>query len=164
MWKAAFNQPNYEVSDIGEVRRATSHKLVSRWPVGRLLSKAMNEHGYLRVKLDCKYVFVAGLVAETFICPRPEGLQVNHKNGVKTDNCVENLEWATRSENIQHAQRTGLFVHPLGENHPMAKLTEKAVREIRRTLPGTRGLAQKYGVDRSLIKQIRSGKGWGHVA
>ena len=163
MWMRVHNHPNYEVSDTGQVRRANDHKLSSRWPVGRELTQQKKPDGYLRVKIDGKHSYVAGIVAETFICPRPNGLEVNHKNGVKTDNSANNLEWVTKTENIAHAFRLGLNKGSLGADHPNAKLTESAVREIRKTPNGTRGLAAKYGVDRSLIWMIRKCKGWEHI-
>lgn len=92
----------HEVSNLGRVRRTAAGQGAV---AGQILSCYMTEHGYLRV-LD---KFVHWVVAEAFLGPRPEGLQINHKNGRKTDNRAVNLEYVTRSENMQHAVRTGLF-------------------------------------------------------
>lgn len=94
----------YEVSSLGRVRRIRT---------GRILKNHIDSYGYLVVGLHVhskqKTCFVHRLVAMTFI-PNPENKpQVNHINGIKTDNCSTNLEWATSSENMRHAYNTGLI-------------------------------------------------------
>lgn len=75
---------------------------------------SQDKSGYLSISLRNVRLLIHRLVALVHI-PKPEGWDetwdVNHKNGVKTDNRVENLEWCTRSENIRHADRTGLRTH-----------------------------------------------------
>jgi len=162
-WKEAYSYPDYEVSDKGIIRRKTSNKLSGRWPVGREMTQQTNNSGYYRVKLNGEYVFTAKVVAETFICPRPDKHQVNHKNGDKKDNSSCNLEWVTQQENIRHAHINGLMNPAKGERHGNSKLTEDAVREIRSTVRKTAALAKKFGVDKSLIKYVRRRKIWAHV-
>ena len=88
----------YEVSNQGRVRNAHT---------GRVLRPGKNRCGYLFVLLyykgQSRFCYVHNLVATAFVEGWREGLQVNHKNGVKTDNRAENLEWVTSSENHQHA-------------------------------------------------------------
>ena len=121
--------------------------------------------GYYRVNRNYRIWLVHRLVAETFI-PNPEGKpQVNHKNGNKHDNRVENLEWVTNGENQQHAYDTGLKQGLKGELHGQNKLTGASVREIRQNTHGLsqRALAAKYGVSRRAIRCVLDGTSWRHI-
>ena len=107
----------YQVSNLGRVKsldRIKTNKLIGKHFVKEKLMKLrLSSRGYLSVGLtkNGKQVGyrVHRLVAQAFI-PNPENKkEVNHINGVKTDNRVDNLEWCTSSENTIHAMRTGLI-------------------------------------------------------
>lgn len=171
MWKAIRHYEGlYEVSDTGEVRSLTTTRPHGRGPriwSGRVLAqKTVNGTGYRSVTLwgaaTSKQCYVHRLVLEAFTECNSQ-LQVNHKDGDKTNNNLDNLEWATPKDNAAHKR----CVLKQGAK----ALTEEQVREIKRAIPpkprkrdGTfPALAEKYGVHISMIYLIANGKAWGHV-
>ncbi len=98
---------NYLISSDGQVY--TLYK--------KRISKQHDNNGYKMVWLKSKWGYVHRLVAQQFI-PNPDGKKwVNHKDGNKANNSVDNLEWTTISENIQHAWNTGLHERKKGAEH-----------------------------------------------
>ena len=159
----------YEVDDKGNVY---SLPRLKRTPTTTYLSKERklkpynNGYGYMLVDMrkDGKRYFrlVHKLVAEAFI-PNPNNLpQINHKDGNKANNCIDNLEWCTCSENQLHAFKHNL--KPQGSNHPKSKLSLDDVKYIRQTYrKGKRGygvytIAKQFKVSPSAIRQIVTGR------
>lgn len=129
---------------------------------GHTLAPQPNGKGYLRVSIGKKLMFIHRLVAEKYI-PNPENKpQVNHKDGNKLNNCVDNLEWVTNQENRNHAVNNDLQV--TGEKCSWAKLTEENVKEIRAN-PGYENeyWARKFKVSRSTISDVVNYRTWKHI-
>lgn len=161
-WKAVVGYEGlYSVSSLGRIRCEIAR---NRYPVGLIRNGEPNADGYLRISLtkDCKRKkwFVHQLVAIAFIGVIPDKHEVNHINGIKTDNYVSNLEIVTHQRNMQHAQDNGLWnpVIGRGENHPKAKLDCERVRAIRQEYASggvsQPMLAKKYGVTHTLIGMV----------
>lgn len=154
----------YQVSSLGNVKRLVSKRVLNERFIGRFFDK----DGYVKrilSKEGINYNFREHrLVASTFIENPENKPTVNHINGIKTDNRVENLEWNTQLENKQHAVNSGL-TNLKGINHPKCKLTEKQVFEIREIgFSQTRTyLSKKYGVSRNSIFGIITGRYWSHI-
>lgn len=159
-WRDVAGFSGYEVSDHGDVRR------------GSLVKKQMSDRkGYRWVSLwdsgKSRTCYIAPMVAEAFIGPKPKGQQVRHKNGINTDNHFANLEYGTRSQNELDKRRHGTA--PIGENHPAAKLTPDQVQEIRCSyIKGSRthgcnALGKTYGVTGEMIYRIIHRLAWSHL-
>lgn len=120
----------------------------------------------MSLKSKCIPRTVHRLVAQAFILNPFNKPQVNHINGDKTDNRVENLEWATGSENILHAMKNGL-INIYGERATTATLTNKEVVEIKEML-GTKKHTYKYignnfNTSSAVIGQIARGETWRNI-
>lgn len=164
----------YEVDEFGNIY---SLPKIKKTPTTEFLSKEKilkpykNCWGYMLVDMrkDGKRYLkcVHRLVAEAFI-PNPQNKpQVNHIDGNKKNNCVENLEWCTCSENQYHAFKTSL--KPKGIKHPFSKFTKDDIIYIKNNYQknkkgfGIRSLAKKFGVCDSTIRQIIIGQTYKNI-
>lgn len=155
-WKSIPGHEEYEASDCGQVRKTSSGRIKRPFVV----------RGYHKIHLhgkDAKCTGVHRLVASAFLGRIPDGLQVNHKNGVKTDNRPENLEYVTGKENIRHACSLGL-IDRQGENNRSAKLTTEQVGWVRRIYrhgkTTYRQLGECFSVSEKTIGSIVTGHRW----
>ncbi|MEI7509322.1 MAG: NUMOD4 domain-containing protein [Flavobacterium sp.] len=154
----------YQVSNIGNVKRLISERVFAE----RLIGRNIDRYGYVKRVLS-KHNKLTNftehrLVAIAFIDNLENKATINHINGIKTDNRVENLEWNTNKENQQHAIRIGLM-DSKGIKHNMCKLTEEQIIEIRKIgFSETRmSLSKKYGVSRTHILRLIRNEGWEHI-
>lgn len=133
----------------------------------------LTNKGYLNVALhpedqDSRMktnLSVHSLIAETFIGARPEGHQINHKDGDKTHNWVENLEYCSQSQNMKHAFDNGLVrkAGPAPENSRTAKLTVLDVLLIRQSTESNSVLAERFKVTTTTIGDVKRHKTWRYV-
>lgn len=164
----------YLVSTNGQVKSLARAKPMPRgggihYKQERILKAIPGSHGYLGLSL-CKNGKVSSflihrLMAEMFLPNPKDKREVNHKDGNKLNNRIENLEWVTKLENMQHASRNGLVAH--GEMKTrQAKLTDQKVLEIlRRIAVGEKQyrIAQSIGVSQAIVSEVKHGKKWKHV-
>lgn len=152
----------YEVNKNGDIRH--KGKTVLR------VLKLNHPEGYLRVLLCNRKkkvsAFVHRIVAHAFLKRQKGREYVNHKNGIKTDNRIENLEWCTRSENQKHAYETGLMPSMKGVRNPRAVLTEEQVLRIRKEYREGQGLetiGRKYKIHGGTAGRVAKKISWKHI-
>lgn len=141
---------DYEITTDGQIINKKT---------GHILKGQPNAKGYLRVSISKKLMFVHRLVAEKYI-PNPNNLpQVNHKDGNKLNNSVENLEWVSNQQNRNHAVETGL--HLSGEACSWSKLDWEKVEFIRSHLDlSNEELGEMFGVSPHTINDVKLYKTW----
>jgi hypothetical protein len=178
-WRDVPGFPNFQVTADGRImaKAFINENAVNRWGDKRTrryrareLSPVINcSNGYLRVsslrQKSRPKVYVHRMVALAWVDGYADGLHVNHKNGIKTDNRAENLEWVTNAENIKHAWDTGLCKNFL-ENASNCKLTGDQVIAIRAA--GALGLsptliAKIANMSRAGIQKILDNKTWSRL-
>lgn len=169
-WRTLVYQGNvyekFEAATSGHIRNVVT---------GTVYKEFVNKNGYCQVAVSLgsrksiKVFKIHRAIAETFI-PNPESKpEVNHKDGNKLNNNVDNLEWMTGSENTKHAYQNGLAKAKSGPDNYCAKLTAEDVRYIRDNyIPksreyGARALGRKFGVDHMQILRALKGRSYTSV-
>lgn len=165
-WKIIPIAPDYEISTSGDVRRIRG---ASGTQAGRVLKPMLNPvTGYLEVAPRVSGATVRSrvhrLMARTYL--GESALEVNHKNGKKTDNRLVNLEYATRRENHDHAMHT-LNSFWTGSRVPQSKLKESDIPiiwSLRREGHSYSEIGRRFGVNHVSILKIFQGKTWRRVS
>ena len=163
-WKTVAEWPAYEVSNLGRVRRQ-NRILVASWTgtVGKQYLACGLCDGARR---RCARVHI--LVAESFLGPKPMGLETAHLDGDRANNALNNLRYVTCSENNLHKREHGTMSR--GEDRHNAKLTPEDVLDIRRRaaprsrVNGYAALAREYGISEQHAFKVANRKAWVHVA
>lgn len=163
IWKEVKDYEGmYEVSNLGNVRNfKTKH----------VLKSSLSKKGYPKVNLwknkGYKTRPIHRLVAIAFIKNNLYKPQVNHIDGNKTNNRLDNLEWCTQEENMRHAVDMGLKVGMSGEDNGRCKITEKLAKKIIEDIKnGHRNIdiKNKYNVTKDIVSNIKSKKAWKHLS
>ena len=156
----------YAASNLGRVR---SIPAIGSRRTGKVLKTQQESDGRYRVSLHLPWVgkwglkrfLVHKLVMEAFNGECPVGYEVNHKDGVHTNNRLTNLEYIPKRKNYDHAVEHKLYAH--SEKRGLSKLTANTVKVIRKSeLPG-KVLAEIHGVSAAAISAIRKHKIWKYV-
>lgn len=155
-WKNLYNFSTYQISNTGRVRKTELRKL------------SIDSVGYHRLHLSRdnhqRVIGVHRAVWESFVGPIPPDKMINHKNGIKTDNRLENLELVTNRENIEHYKNNLLTYR--GEKVNTSKLNGNKIRKIREKFENgysASRLMRDYGVSRTTIQRIVKRKSWRHI-
>lgn len=158
IWEPVRGFSGYEVSDQGRVKNATT---------GKVLRPRKAGHGYLSVCLGAgNYRYIHRLVACEF-CENPFCLpQVNHLDGVKTNNSSTNLAWVSRNENMRHAFEAGLLANTAccnpksGEDHARSQailmIADGGMLQVK--FESIRQASKQTGIDYSTIHGAVNGK------
>ena len=171
-WKKIPNFTLYEASTDGFIK-------TFNWKnqgIERIIKPSLDGSGYLSTMLKgdngkTVTIKVHRIIAQTFI-PSIEGKpEINHKNLIKTDNGVLNLEWVSRRDNILHAYKMNAMSQK-GECNSCATLTDNQVLEIRANYQYGKNckqgktkkeIAEEYGTTFSVIKRIVQNRTWKHL-
>lgn len=153
-WRVLPSNPLYEISNYGELRYSDTKKIINQY---------LSKKGYLTVCLrnnrGPKRPFVHRLVLETFFGSAPSSChQTAHWDGIRTNNIISNLRWATPIENAADRERHGTTAR--GNKKRKSKLTDQQVREILLSNEPHTHLAKKYSVSAPTISNIKNKKNY----
>lgn len=156
----------YEVSNLGRLKSLERTDCKGQHRKERILKQGLDTDGYTLIILSKDRVRSTKkphrLAAQAFI-PNPHNLpQINHIDGVKTNNHVTNLEWCDTSHNIKHALRVGL--HPeIAETHKWATLSNTQVLRIFNDPRRNVDIAREMCINPLIVGRIKSGYKWSSI-
>lgn len=159
IWKSIPKYPKYQVSNFGNIKSDYG-----------VLKKIYDKDKYHLINLynenGIKTFRVHRLVAYAFITNLDKKPFINHKDGDKSNNHIDNLEWVTQSENEKHAWREG-FKNQSGEHNHRHKLVEKDILDIFKLWYidklKTKDICVKFNIAQQTLSKIISRNAWKHV-
>jgi ribosome-binding protein aMBF1 (putative translation factor) len=158
-----------DIPDYEGIYKISNTGIVKRYNTNKIIKQDISYNGYSRSPLSketkTKKFLTHRLVMFTF---KPEehfeGAEVNHRNGIKTDNRLENLEWCTHAENKKHAFITGLTFMKKGEDSPTSKINQKIANIIKlahkQNYFKQKELADIFGLSKTTVNFIIHNKRW----
>lgn len=173
-WKPVLGYERlYEISDLGRLRRIMGGPGTHLGKFNKSAQRSGYAAYYLSSGSKVRTFPAHRLVVEAFYGPIPPNMQINHKNGRKDDNRLENLEVCTPSQNRVHALHVLKVSMPKGNTHikgtdnPKAKIGESEVRKIRHLYAkgelSQQAIADLFGLFQTTVSRIILRKTWSHI-
>jgi hypothetical protein len=160
-WTRIVIPINYEINVNGEIRNMTTKELIT---------PRLDKDGYPEARLmirNSEWVMRIHRIMGTTFIPNPENKpQINHIDGIKTNNNLSNLEWVTHSENQRHAYAKQLKYARLGETNNWAKLTKEDVERVFKMYHDghiLKVIASEVNISLSHVNRLLNGERWGHL-
>lgn len=156
IWKTIKSKENnYQISNLGNIRNIKRNF--------KILKCKKNTDSYKNVVIDKKIYSIHRLVALYFIKNSDNKPQVNHKDGNKLNNNINNLEWVTISENIKHAYQNNLIKRKYNKNNKLNIWDIKFIKAWLKLGYKHKDIANKFNVSRSAITDINCNRRWRHI-
>lgn len=165
-------ETNYEISNYGQVYNTLSGKYLTPIQKHQKNRKSFYLYNHISTKFGVKYLPIHRLVAIAFI-PIPKkykdlgltysDLEVNHIDGNRWHNVVNNLEWATHDDNMKHAEKNKLINHAYGKRSHASTITNKDAVKICELLESgifPKEISNKLNISLRVIQRIKSGESW----
>jgi hypothetical protein len=168
VWKKIEGFEKYEISNYGRLKVNLKFRKYRDYQ-SKMFNPCKDKDGYFTTSLSKNRNHypkkIHRLVAQSFLTNEYKHPVVNHINGIKTDNRVENLEWCTVKHNNIHAIKLGLSGQAPGEKHHMSKIKESDVLEILENKDNLFQweLAFRYNISQTQISRIVNKKRWKHL-
>jgi hypothetical protein len=159
---------SYQASNTGKIKsldKTIKSRRGSYLKTGRILKESLCNNGYFQVDLSNKGKRKKSLVHRLVLKAFKGDFEmvINHMNCIKTDNRIENIEYTTQKENIQHSIKNGLQKRRYGESTGSNKLKTEQVNEIKKLLKANKkqkDIAKSYNVCEATISDIKNNKTW----